>query len=167
MAPACIQTIVDRTLAVTKHKLDMVAIGLETSIGELPDVICDAMQIQQVLVAIIMNAVDAMGHGGKLRIEAKRQGDRACISIINNGPPIAKDVLPHLFEPFFSTKTAASGVGLGLAVAYGIVQKHGGEIQVETGDLTAFHILLPLEQKPEQFPAGESTHGREAIHTNR
>jgi len=167
MAPARIETIIDRTLAVTKHKLDMLSIGLETEIGELPDVVCDAMQIQQVLVAIIMNAVDAMGHGGKLRIEAKRQGDRACISSINNGPPLPKDALPHLFEPFFSTKTAASGVGLGLAVAYGIVQKHGGEIQVETGDLTAFHILLPLEQKPEPFTAGESTHGRETIHTNR
>jgi len=161
MAPARIETIIDRTLAVSKHKLDMMSIGLETEIGELPDVVCDAMQIQQVLVAIIMNAVDAMGQGGKLRIEAKRQGQRACISLINNGPAIPKDVLPHLFEPFFSTKQAASGVGLGLAVAYGIVQKHGGEIQVETGALTRFHILLPLEQRPEQI-----NDGREAIHSH-
>ena len=62
---------------------------------------------------------------------------------------------------------AASGVGLGFAVAYGIVQKHGGEIQVETGDLTAFHILLPLEQAPEQIPAGGRTYGRETIHSHR
>ena len=162
MAPARIGAIIDLTLAVTKHKLEMQAIGLETDIGDLPEIVCDAMQVQQVLVAIIMNAVDAMSHGGKLRIEARQQDARVCISLINNGPPIPKEVLPHLFEPFFSTKPAASGVGLGLAVAYGIVQKHGGEIQVETGGVTAFHILLPLEQKPEQIH-----NGRETIYSHR
>ncbi len=162
MAPACVETIVERTLAVTRHKLDMQAISLETDLQPMPDVVCDAMQIQQVLVAIIMNAVDALGHGGKLWIEAAVDAARARISVINNGPPIAAQVLPHLFEPFFSTKAAASGVGLGLAVAYGIVQKHGGEIQVETGDLTKFHILLPLEQRQEQ-----ANDRREEIHSHR
>jgi two-component system NtrC family sensor kinase len=162
MAPASIESIVERTLAVTKHKLDMQAITLETVIDPMPEIVCDAMQIQQVLVAIIMNAVDAMGQGGNLCIRAGVQDGRARLSVTNNGPPIPAEALPHLFEPFFSTKTAASGVGLGLAVAYGIVQKHGGEIQVETGELTKFHILLPLEQRPEQ-----GNDRRQEIHSHR
>jgi signal transduction histidine kinase len=95
-----------------------------------------------------MNAVDAIssqgGAGGSVSIRASAAGDWLYLSVTNDGPPIAKDVLPHLFEPFFSTKQATSGVGLGLAVAYGIVKRHGGDIQVETGPQTTFHVILPV-----------------------
>jgi len=144
-----VKTIVHRTLAVVQHKLEMQGIVFSCRIAELPPLYCDASQIQQVLLAVIMNAVDAMTAsepaGGILELQAAlaREG-WIDISLTNNGPPIPKEVLPHIFEPFFSTKQAASGVGLGLAVAYGIVKRHGGEIRVETGAETTFHVLLPL-----------------------
>jgi len=149
MARAEVKTIVDRTRAVVGHNLQMQGIKLACEVEQVPQVWCDASQIQQVLTAIIMNAVDAMASQpekqGNLRIRAALTPEnRVNIAVTNDGPPIPKDVLPHIFEPFFSTKNKASGVGLGLAVAYGIVKRHGGEIQVDTGAETTFHVILPL-----------------------
>jgi two-component system, NtrC family, sensor kinase len=172
IAPAEIRTIIDRTVAVVQHNLQMHTIALECEAPDLPMVDCDASQIQQVLMAIIMNAVDAMTSGGpkggNLWIKAALIPDnRVDISITNNGPPIPKDVLPHIFEPFFSTKQAASGVGLGLAVTYGIVKRHGGEIQVETGDKTTFHVVLPVgEMGVQKKPENSSDVRREVINTH-
>jgi signal transduction histidine kinase len=93
---------------------------------------------------------------------------RVDIAVANDGPPIPKDVLPHVFEPFFSTKQAASGVGLGLAVTYGIVKRHGGDIQVSTGKETTFHVILPVG---EVAAGSENTEEvdvrRETVHTDR
>ncbi len=173
MAPAEVRTVVDRTLAVVQHKLQMHSIELVCDIPDLPKVVCDASQIQQVLIAIIVNAIDAMSSNehkeGSLRIRAGLTGEgRLDIAVTNNGPPIPKDVLPHIFEPFFSTKQAASGVGLGLAVAYGIVKRHNGEIQVETGEETTFHILLPVgDADVEQNTTEKADVRGEVLHLNR
>jgi len=173
MARAEIATIVDRTLAVVRHRAEMRFIEVQVELAELPPVYCDASQIQQVLLAIVVNALDALsGDGrkrGRLRLRAApAAGDQVDISISNDGPPIPKEVLPHLFEPFFSTKHAASGVGLGLAVAYGIVKRHGGDIRVETGAETTFHVLLPVNG-PGDVPAvtEKNDAAREAVHSDR
>ncbi|MGE5570289.1 MAG: sensor histidine kinase [Rhodospirillales bacterium] len=173
MALASVKTIVERTVAVVQHKLQMHSIDLETDVADLPSIYCDASQIQQVLIAIIMNAVDAVSSqgpkGGNLRIRAAMHDEaRVDIAVTNDGPPIPKEVLPHIFEPFFSTKPAASGVGLGLAVAYGIVKRHGGEIQVETGGETTFHVILPVGAPSGEAKKTEITDvGRETVHTDR
>jgi two-component system NtrC family sensor kinase len=173
MAPAEVKTIVDRTLAVVQHKLQMNSISLSKELAELPPLYCDASQIQQVLIAIIMNAVDAMSgdgaKGGVLRLRAApAPKGRIDISITNNGPPIPKEVLLHIFEPFFSTKQVASGVGLGLAVSYGIVKRHGGDIQVETGAETTFHVLLPAGEPAAGHEVTESTDvPGETVHSDR
>jgi two-component system NtrC family sensor kinase len=174
MAMADVKSIVDRTVAVVQHKLQMHEIELAVEVAALPQVYCDASQIQQVLVAITVNAVDALtgqgAKGGHLRLKASLAAEeRVDIAVTNDGPPIPKDVLPHIFEPFFSTKQAASGVGLGLSVAYGIVKRHGGEIQVETGTETTFHILLPAgEPSAAERQFTENAHGRsEAVDTHR
>jgi len=173
LARAEVATIVGRTLAVVRHRFEMSSIALEVGVAELPQVYCDASQIQQVLLAIVINALDALGgdgrKGGRVRVRAARgDGDLVDISISNDGPPIPKEVLPHIFEPFFSTKHAASGVGLGLAVAYGIVKRHGGDIRVESGAETIFHVLLPVNG-PVGVPAvAEKTDAaREAVHSDR
>ncbi len=94
-----------------------------------------------------MNAVEAMPQGGPLRLTASQPDPgHLDLAVSNNGPPIPPDILPHIFEPFFTTKTQSSGAGLGLAVAYGIVRRHGGEILVETGPETTFRIRLPLSR---------------------
>ncbi len=175
MAMADVKTIVERTVAVVRHKLQMQAIELACDVPELPQVFCDASQIQQVLVAIVMNAVDALsshaGGGGHLSIRAALAAEdgRLDLAVSNDGPPIPKEVLPHIFEPFFSTKQAASGVGLGLAVAYGLIKRHGGDIQVETGETTTFHVVLPMAGPPiEERRETENADVRtEAVDTHR
>jgi len=157
-APCDLRTIVRYTLAVLEPKFQGAGIEVIQEVPELPPIPCDGSQIQQVLTAILVNAVDAIGsrpgRPGRIRIRATiTDDDRVDIAISNNGPPIPKDVLPHIFEPFFSTKPATAGVGLGLAVAYGIVQRHGGEIRVETNEEeTTFHVLLPLGQTGARDP---------------
>jgi len=174
MAMVDVRSIVDRTVAVVQHKLQMQQIELTVAVPDLPQVYCDASQIQQVLVAILVNAVDALGntgsHDGSVRVGAALAAEeRVDLWVANNGPAIPKDVLPHIFEPFFSTKQAASGVGLGLAVAYGIVKRHGGEIQVDTGPETTFHVLLPAgEPSAVERQFTENSHVRsEAVDTHR
>lgn len=173
IAPADVKTIIERTLAMLQHKLQIQSVSVSTEVAQLPPLYCDASQIQQVLTAIIMNAVDAIAsqapQGGNLRIKAALlDADWVDISVSNDGPPIPKDVLPHIFEPFFSTKQAASGVGLGLAVTYGIVKRHGGDIQVTTGDQTTFHVILPLGAVPAGSENTESADvRREVVHTDR
>jgi two-component system NtrC family sensor kinase len=173
IAPADVKTIVDRTLAVIHHKLQMHSVSISREVPDLPPVACDASQIQQVLLAIMMNAVDAMSgsgtKGGTLKIRvAPSAEERIDIAVTNNGPAIPKDVLPHIFEPFFSTKQASSGVGLGLAVAYGIVKRHGGDIQVETGEETTFHVLLPAGAPgAEQQDTEKADARRETVHSDR
>ena len=172
MAPAEVRAILERTLAMVRHQLQMNSIELVTELEPLPPIYCDAAQIQQVLLAIMVNAVDAMSgngrRGGILRVRATAADERHVdIAITNNGPPIPREALSHIFEPFFSTKPAASGVGLGLAVAYGIVKRHGGEIRVETGAETTFHVLLPREGPAGARPATEKANASgEAVHSD-
>ncbi len=162
MAPADVNQIVERALAVVRHKLELQQIRLETLLAaDLPQAECDASQIQQVLVALMVNAMEAMPEGGLLRLHTSEpQGGQIEISVIDNGPPIPPDVLPHIFEPFFTTKQEAHGVGLGLAVAYGIARRHGGEILVETGAETAFRVRLPVapEKNEVVYERGEVLH---------
>jgi two-component system NtrC family sensor kinase len=116
----------------------------------MPSIYCDAAQIQQVLLALLMNAVEAMPHGGRLKVETSYNAERheAQIVVNDDGMGIPEDVLPHIFEPFFTTKAEGKGVGLGLAVALGIVQQHGGNIAVSSTlqKGTTFRVTLP--EKP-------------------
>lgn len=172
MAPADLRTIVAHTLAALGHKLLGNRIEVIQEIPELPPIRCDASQIQQVLTAIIVNALDAIGSQpgkpGRLRIRAGLSEEgRVDIALTNNGPAIPREVLPHIFEPFFSTKPVASGVGLGLAVAYGIVKQHGGDIQVETGEETTFHVLLPVGERAAPASGEQADVRGEVLHPNR
>jgi two-component system NtrC family sensor kinase len=96
-----------------------------------------------------MNAIDAMPRGGNLWIETRLSNDEAEIEITvrDDGAGIAPDVLPHIFEPFLTTKESGHGVGLGLAISRGIVERHNGRIEVasELGRGTTFTITLPSE----------------------
>ena len=93
----------------------------------------DEHQIQQVLVNLITNAVQAMPAGGRLVISSRpgKNGDSVEISVADTGKGIPPEFLPHIFDPFFSTK-GEGGTGLGLSVSYGIIKNHHGEIRVES-----------------------------------
>ncbi|MFZ0309257.1 MAG: ATP-binding protein [Candidatus Sulfotelmatobacter sp.] len=145
-----LHAVIDRCLLLVRHQLELGAIELQLRLAEdLPRVPCDPAQIEQVLIALIMNAIDAMPRGGNLWIETRLSNDEAEIEITvrDDGAGIAPDVLPHIFEPFLTTKESGHGVGLGLAISRGIVERHNGRIEVasELGRGTTFTITLPSE----------------------
>ena len=112
-------------------------------------IVADAGQIEQALLALLMNAIEAMQAGGRagptLTVRATGDAEHICIEVSDTGVGIPSDVLPRIVEPFFSTKGGESGVGLGLAVVYGIVHRHGGALDVTSaeGRGATFRITLP------------------------
>jgi two-component system, NtrC family, sensor kinase len=142
--------VIDCCLLLVRHQLDLTGIELQLKLDDdLPRVPCDPEQIEQVLLALIMNAVDAMPHGGNLWIETRLNHDETEIDIQvrDDGSGIAPDVLPQIFEPFMTTKERGRGVGLGLAISRGIVERHNGRIEVESrlGQGTTFTVTLPVQ----------------------
>jgi two-component system NtrC family sensor kinase len=140
--------VAERALMLVRHHLEIANVRLETRFPD-PDerIVCDPDQLQQALVALFVNAVEAMSAGGALTVSVERVDEHVEISVTDTGPGIAPEVLPEIFEPFFSTKDGESGVGLGLSVVFGIVQRHHGTIQVDTelGRGTTFRIRLPVQ----------------------
>lgn len=106
----------------------------------------DGGQIQQAVIALCTNAIDAMPHGGKLTMRASAHSNRVAIEIEDTGVGIPQEDLSKIFEPFFTTKEVGEGTGLGLAVCYGIITDHGGRLSVRSnvGKGTTFTILLPI-----------------------
>ena len=107
----------------------------------------DRGQLQQVILNLITNARDALDKGGRLEIATENSPDRSAVllTVSDSGAGIAPENLERLFDPFFTTKPPGEGIGLGLSVAYGIIDGHGGEISVESesGRGTKFTIRLP------------------------
>jgi two-component system NtrC family sensor kinase len=138
--------IIERSTMLVRHHLEMASIRLETVPLEGDDhLICDADQVQQALIALLVNAVEAMDEGGTLTVAAVGDDDQVRLTVRDTGVGIPESDLPHIFEPFFSSKEQTDGAGLGLAVVYGIVQRHGGKIDVQSdvGVGTAFTLVLP------------------------
>jgi nitrogen-specific signal transduction histidine kinase len=132
--------------------MDMANIQLNLSLGqELPPVRCDPNQIEQVVLAMVINAIDAMPQGGNLWITTRQNSATNVEFIIrDDGVGISEEHLAHIFEPFYTTKESG-GSGLGLAISQNIVERHGGSIAVESkvGQGTTFTMLLPVDsQRP-------------------
>jgi signal transduction histidine kinase len=110
----------------------------------------DLSQLQQVLLNLAMNGIQAMGRGGRLRLDldlCREDESQLCISITDEGSGIAAEDLPHIFDPFFTTKEVGQGTGLGLSIAQGIVSEHGGKIEIDSspGRGSCFRLSLPLD----------------------
>ena len=120
-------------------------IELKVEFGEIPPVDGQTAELRDVLTNLILNAVDALGDGGILRMVTQRDGDRVQMTVEDTGKGMSDEVRRRVFEPFFSTK-GPRGTGLGLAMAYGIVARHGGEIGVDSveGGGSTFTIRLPV-----------------------
>lgn len=121
-------------------------------------------ELREVLVNLVMNAVDAMPSGGKISIETNHDGQWAVITVLDTGCGIAEEIRQHIFEPFFTTK-GEGGSGLGLWVCHGIVTRHGGDIQVESklGKGSCFKVRLPLARSAAQEPYKKSLDHKQTI----
>ena len=135
-----------------------VQIGLDLQIHSNASVMGDDAELREVLVNMVFNAVDAMPTGGRLTLSANERDGRVEIAVSDTGVGISPEVRSRIFDPFFTTKGKA-GLGLGLAVCYGMVQRHQGSIEVESevGHGTTFRIKLPMAKvKPQKLKPRES-----------
>ena len=138
--------IIEDSIQVIDHSAKMKALSLTTELEEENDLLqCDAGGIQQILVALIINSIDATSPGGKITVKTEymKEKDQIRIMVTDNGKGIPEDAIPHIFEPFFSTKVKSTG--LGLSVVYGVVEQHNGTIDVasKVNQGTTFTITLP------------------------
>jgi two-component system NtrC family sensor kinase len=136
---------VEESLQLVGHKLDIAGFRLDRQLHPVPPVRADFGELRQAVVNLALNAMEAMGEGGTLLVETRTcEGGRVVeIAVEDSGPGIAEENLRKIFDPFFTTKE--KGTGLGLSVVYGIVQRHGGRIDVESrpGHGARFVIRLP------------------------
>jgi signal transduction histidine kinase len=111
-------------------------------------------QIDQVLMNLLTNAAQAIGdRGGTIRVSAQCRDARVLLTVSDDGPGIPADVVPRIFDPFFTTKDVGEGSGLGLSIVHGIIERHGGQIDVDSkpGQGTTFTISFP---RRDTGPAG-------------
>jgi two-component system, NtrC family, sensor kinase len=147
--------VITDTLKLLEHQFRSSQVSLETNLEDgLPAVMGNAGKLQQVFLNLFLNAKDAMGAGGTLRVATTANGHVA-VDVSDTGSGIAMEHMQRIYDPFFTTKTTVAegqrrGTGLGLAVTYGIIQEHAGKIQVESqvGNGTTFHLEFPMARKP-------------------
>ena len=146
--PKHLHEILQETYELMTHPIKIANIHFLSDFSASSDLIyCSPNQIKQACVAMLVNASEAAQENGEIIIKTKNPNDDSInFEITDNGLGIAEEDIPHIFEPFFSTKQDASGIGLGLAIVHGIVQNHKGKIQVksELGHGTTISITIPL-----------------------
>jgi len=150
-APVDLNQVLHRTLSLIAHRLELARVELLLELQpSLPPVHGDRSQIEQVVLNLVMNAAEAMPDGGQLGIRTRVDADREDIvlEVKDQGVGIEPDHLARIFDPFFTTKGEGKGIGLGLSVVYGIVDAHGGTIDVtsKVGTGTTFVVRLPREE---------------------
>lgn len=149
VTPNCL---VERSLFLLKHRLDMARVSLKLSLDpDVGEVVCDPGQLQQAILALTVNAVDAMPGGGILTITTKAHNGHVSITVQDTGVGMEEEVKARIFEPFFTTKqeSGAKSLGLGLAVVYGIVERHQGKIFVDSAPGKGATFTITLPRRPE------------------
>jgi len=150
-----ISKIVEQVIRLVQHHLKISKVELDIHYAdENIGLFCNTNQMQQALIALFVNAVEAMPDGGTLSVKVEKRGheDDIMIKISDTGMGIAQEDIPHIFEPFFTKKKEGKGVGLGLSIVYGIIERHGGHISVESelGVGTTFVIVFPTNAHREK-----------------
>jgi len=156
-APTYVNDVVEKALFLVHHKLELSNVEPVTELEPgLPLIEADASQIQQALMALLINACQAMEDGGgEVRILTRSRENGVEIVVEDTGPGMEPEVARHAFEPFFTTKEGGGGVGLGLSVVYGIVERHGGRIELETSPGEGCRFTLRFPSTPPHIGEGE------------
>jgi signal transduction histidine kinase len=143
--------LLDAALEMLRGRLRRSQIELEVEYGGVPAIVCVPAQISQVILNLLINATQAVeaadrGGAGRIRFTAAKAGEEVVLTVADNGCGIDPDHFPRLFDPFFTTKSVGEGTGLGLSICHGIVDGHGGRIEVESrpGQGATFSVILPL-----------------------
>lgn len=171
--PQDINEIIRQSVRLVQHKIDLMSIRVEIDLDDtLNEIVCDGQQIKQALVALLINACEAVPAGeGVFKIKSKYLPElrMAELSIGDNGVGMDEETKKQIFEPFFTTKEQGKGVGLGLAVVYGIVTGHGGVIEVlsEPGEGTTFILRLPEHpHESAEVSSADATQVRDSLIDN-
>jgi signal transduction histidine kinase len=157
--PIDVAELLERSLVLSQHKLKLSNISVKHSVERaLPPVRGDFNQLEQCIINLIFNAIDAMPQGGTLELSARTDGetDGVAITVSDSGVGIEQEDQVHIFEPFFTTKEEGHGVGLGLSTVYGIMEHHRGTVTVEStpGRGTTFSLKLPPHTADRPAAAG-------------
>jgi PAS domain S-box-containing protein len=145
-----INGVVERVLVLTNHEFLANSIQLVKQLrNDLPPVMVDRHMMEQVLMNLVLNAIQAIKGGGVITIRTRLMDGACAIDVEDTGCGIPSHVLPRIFDPFFTTKGTGEGTGLGLSVSLGIIERHGGQILVESevGKGTLFTVCLPLRDR--------------------
>jgi len=139
-----INQVLGQTLSLVGHQAKIQNIEVIRELSSLPEVMADFDQLQQIFTNLILNAIQAMPDGGRLTLRSSVIDSEVRVDIQDTGCGISKENLAKLFTPFFTTKEKSKGVGLGLAVVHGIIERHKGRIKVqsEEGKGTTFSVYL-------------------------
>ncbi len=140
---------IDSTLKIAAHLIRETGIKVEKDYGTLPEIPAYPAQLNQVFLNLLTNAVQAITHDkGKIKITTRKEGSTVVVKVSDNGIGIQPEHLNKIFEPFFTTKEVGKGTGLGLSIVYKIIEKHGGNISVEStvGKGSTFTVILPIER---------------------
>ena len=145
----------DSTIRLLARYYNSGQITLYREYSELPPVDCYAGQLNQVWLNLLVNAAHALKGGGEVRISTRRENDHVIVAISDNGCGIQPEHLNRIFDPFFTTKPVGEGTGLGLSVTYSIIERHGGQIVVESivGKGTTFTITIPIDTWSDSWEA--------------
>ncbi len=155
LVPVDIGAVLRSTARLVAHQKRGDGIEIVVEFDEsLPKPFADEGKIQQAIIALATNAIDAMPDGGKLELHARSRRSQLEIEVTDTGIGISEENVSKIFDPFFTTKEVGKGTGLGLAVAYGIVTEHGGKLSVRSsvGSGSTFTITLPLKNKKSEEP---------------
>jgi PAS domain S-box-containing protein len=138
---------IESTVNIIRGKAKGKRVELQTDLHPLPPITCFPAKLNQVIMNLISNAIDACDEGGQVKVESHANGDRVTVAVSDNGSGIPPEVRQRIFDPFFTTKPPGQGTGLGLSISYGIIQDHQGSITVdsEPGKGSRFEITVPAK----------------------
>jgi signal transduction histidine kinase len=137
----CVQS----TANIVRNEIKYVA-DLDLQLGNIPSLLCNPQQINQVIANLLVNAAQAIGGNGRITVSTSVESDKLFLTVADTGCGIPAEIRTRIFDPFFTTKEVGKGTGLGLSISYDIVRKHGGEITLESesGVGTTFMVRLPI-----------------------